>query len=463
MGAPLRPGSAARLGLTNALPGSPCRALIWAILARLRQAGARPVPFLARACPYPYQALQRATGKCPRHLDSWSMTRDRCRDVFVSAIARPETGVLIDASEPGDCPACIAHGTSRGTKSAQTRNFETLCQWLDLPRVGLVDARRLQLCRQQRLPVAVDALLIDGIENIRQAVAVQTELEALWRIPVLGHLQLPAQVRALVDEWSPDAPPSTDLLGVLADHLAAHWDEQLLGEFMQRPAWPREFEISRQIPAGKPLRIAIAQDAAFGWCFPEVLDALERAGATLCDFSPLRSERLPDRTDLVYIGCGHPEQYADELSRNHCLMQSLRSYAVGGGRIYAEASGGAYLSRQMILPDGNAANMAGLLPINARYLPDAAAPEQAEVTFGLGCWLADRNTTLRGYRAAQWQLEPCGAMLTYAQDPRQRCDVLGRGNVIASRILFNVAAYPQLLERFVRPCLPVGAVLRAAR
>ena len=462
MGAPLRPGSAARLGLTNVLPGRSCRALIWAILARLRQANARPVPFMARACPSPYQALQRVTGKCPRHLDSWSMTRDRCRDVFTSAVARPETGVLIDANEQGDCPACTAV-TKPVAKSPQTRNFETLCQWLDLPKVGLVDARRLQLCRTQRLPVAVDALLLDGVENIRQAVAVQTELEALWRVPVLGHLPLPQPLRELVDNWHCDSPPSADLFGVLADQLAPHWDEHLMGELMQRPAWPREFEMSQHIPAGPRTRIAIAQDEAFGWCFPESLDALERAGATLCDFSPLRSERLPEHTDLVYIGCGHPERFAEALSRNHCLMQSLRTYAASGGRIYAEASGAAYLCRQLILPDGTAANMAGLLPINARFTAEPSAPEQAEVTFGLGSWFADRSTTLRGYRAAQWQLEPCGAMLTYAQDPKQRCDVLGRGNVICSRILFNIAAYPILLERFVQPSGVVGAIARSLR
>lgn len=389
------------------------------------------------------------------------MTRDRCRDVFTSAVARPETGVLIDASEQGDCPVCNATGKA-GSKSPQTRNFETLCQWLDLPKVGLVDARRLQLCRMQRLPVAVDALLLDGVENIRQAVAVQTELEALWRVPVLGHLQLPPPMRELVDNWQGDTPPSADLFGVLADQLSPHWDEHGIGELMQRPAWPREFEISQQTPAGPRTRIAIAQDEAFGWCFPEALDALERAGATLCDFSPLRSERLPERTDLVYIGCGHPEQFAEALSRNHCLMQSLRTYAAGGGRIYAEASGAAYLCRQLILPDGTAANMAGLLPINARFDASVSAPEQAEVTFGLGSWFADRMTTLRGYRAAQWQLEPCGAMLTYAQDPQQRCDVLGRGNVICSRILFNIAAYPTLLERFARPSGAGRAIVRSS-
>jgi cobyrinic acid a,c-diamide synthase len=285
----------------------------------------------------------------------------------------------------------------------------------------------------------------------------------MWRVRVLGYLQIPASVRSLVEQWNSETPPSADLLGILADHLEAHWDEQLLAAFMHRPAWPREFEISQQMPAfGPRVRIAVAQDESFSWCFPEVLDALERAGATLCDFSPLRSERLPENTDLVYIGCGHPERYAEDLARNHCLMQSLRTFSAGGGRIYAEASGAAYLSRQIVMPDGTKTNMSGLLPINARYSEEPVAPEQAEVTFGLGCWLADRMTTLRGYRATQWQLEPCGAMLTYAEDPRQRCDILGRGNVIASRILFNVAAYPALLERFVSPCIPVGRALRVS-
>ena len=397
------------------------------------------------------------------------MPRDRCREVFTSAVARAETGVLIDAAESGDCPACQVGTSPAGktlpqkTKSPQVRNFETLCLWLDLPRLGMIDVRRLQLCRQPHPPVAVDALLLDGVENIRQAMAVQTELEALWRIPVLGYLQLPRPVRELVDRWDSDQPPNNDLFDVLAEHLAPHWDEQLMGELMQRPAWPREFEISQHLPAGPRTRIAIAQDEAFGWCFPEALDALERTGATLCDFSPLRSERIPENTDLVYIGCGHPERYAEELSRNHCLMQSLRSFAGNGGRVYAEASGASYLSRQLILPNGTAANMAGLLPINARFLGDDKPPEQAEVTFGLGCWFAERGTTLRGYRAAQWQLDPCGAMLTYAQDPSQRCDVLGRGNVLCSRILFNIAAHPGLLERFAKPGSALSAVVRTAR
>lgn len=205
-------------------------------------------------------------------------------------------------------------------------------------------------------------------------------------------------MRELVDHWHCETPPSIDLFGILADHLSTRWDEQLMGELMQRPAWPREFETSQQLPSGPRTRIAIAQDEVFGWCFPSARDALERADATLVDFSP-RSERLPENTDLVYIGCGHPERYAAELSQS--LPDAITAEFCGQWRTrLCRSQRAAYLSRQLILPGGAAANMAGLLPINARFLGDAVPPEQAEVTFGLGCWFAERGTALRGYRAA---------------------------------------------------------------
>ena len=46
-------------------------------------------------------------------------------------------------------------------------------------------------------------------------------------------------------------------------------------------------------------------------------------------------------------------------------------------------------------------------------------------------------------------------MITYAQDARQRLDVLGRGNVIGSRVLVNLAANRHLLRRFFEPYAPV--------
>ena len=107
------------------------------------------------------------------------------------------------------------------------------------------------------------------------------------------------------------------------------------------------------IQADKPgFRIAVAIDEAYCGYYPETLDLLEAAGAELCDFSPLRSEAIPDGADVVYFGCGHPERDPEKLAANHCLKQSLRCYAAAGGRIYAEGSGLAYLCREIVLPGG---------------------------------------------------------------------------------------------------------------
>jgi hypothetical protein len=48
-------------------------------------------------------------------------------------------------------------------------------------------------------------------------------------------------------------------------------------------------------------------------------------------------------------------------------------------------------------------------------------------------------------------------MITYSLDARQRLDVFGRGNVIGSRVLFNLAANQHVLRRFFEPYAPVAA------
>jgi hypothetical protein len=53
-------------------------------------------------------------------------------------------------------------------------------------------------------------------------------------------------------------------------------------------------------------------------------------------------------------------------------------------------------------------------------------------------------------------------MVTYAEDPRQRFDVLGRGNILGSRVMINLAANEHLLRRFVAP-VPEMASLRRSR
>jgi cobyrinic acid a,c-diamide synthase len=210
----------------------------------------------------------------------------------------------------------------------------------------------------------------------------------------------------------------------------------------------------------RKFRIAIAYDEAYCGYYPETLDLLEAAGAELCDFSPLRSGSIPDGADIVYFGCGHPERDPHRLAANHCLKQSLCSFAAAGGRIYGEGSGLAYLCREMVLDNGCSLPMTGLLPATARCLPKAAPPEPTELVFAENSWLAAARVSLRGYRQAAWQIEPRGPLISYALDANQRLDMVGCGSVIGSRVLINLAANRHLLRRFFEPHSPVASALR---
>ena len=99
------------------------------------------------------------------------------------------------------------------------------------------------------------------------------------------------------------------------------------------------------------------------------------------------------------------------------------------------------------------------LPATARWLGRAAA-EPVEVTFGASSWLAPAHVSLRGYRHNGWQIEPRGPMISHATNPDQKLDILGRGNVIGSRVLVNLAANRHLLRRFFEPYAPIAVSAR---
>ena len=122
--------------------------------------------------------------------------------------------------------------------------------------------------------------------------------------------------------------------------------------------------------------VGAARGDCLGRCVSLLLSRNARnagiARGTLCDFSPLGDERLPDGTDIVYLGCGHPERFAQALSENQCLAAGLRQHVCIGQRLYAEGGGLAYLCEQIELADGRRFAMSGVLPAIGAKIADAA-------------------------------------------------------------------------------------------
>lgn len=94
------------------------------------------------------------------------------------------------------------------------------------------------------------------------------------------------------------------------------------------------------------VRIAIARDSAFGFYYPDDLEALESAGAALIPFDTMSDTRLPE-ADGLFIGGGFPECHLSALEANAGLRGEIRGAIKGGMPAYAECGGLAYLTRSL--------------------------------------------------------------------------------------------------------------------
>jgi cobyrinic acid a,c-diamide synthase len=414
-------------------PGGDCRAVVWGLLDLLAQTGRQVQHFVSKACFLPVDGATSITGLASRHLDPWLMSREVCRAAFVRAAAASDLSVVEDCTSPG----------------APGGGLDTLCQWLDLPRLAVLDASAMWACRLPARPERVDALLLDQVSDEAQFYRVQTLLESLWGLPVLGGMEAAPRLRAAL-AGLPVGARVPRQLGTELGIRMARWMrlDRLRALAARRP--PTACEPAIVAPPAVSLRVAVAFDDAFCCYFPDTLDLLELHGAELIHFSPLRDESLPPRVDVVYLGCGHPEQHAAHLAANHCMTTALRNHQCAGRRVYAEGGGLAYLCRQIETPAGTWP-MTGLLPAVARMDPAPPPPTPAELTLQADCWLGAAGAALRGYRNGIWRLEPAEALVPLATAGDGGADLVARHHAVGSRLHLNFAAQPEVFRGFLRP------------
>lgn len=123
-------------------------------------------------------------------------------------------------------------------------------------------------------------------------------------------------------------------------------------------------EIPGTQPSPRPestVRIAVARDAAFGFYYPDDIEALQQAGAELVPFSPLQDPQLPEDIDGLFIGGGFPETQMAALEANTSMRQSIYQAIEAGLPCYAECGGLMYLSRSVRWGD-ESCQMVGIVP-----------------------------------------------------------------------------------------------------
>jgi cobyrinic acid a,c-diamide synthase len=455
-------GQLPRLALGTVQSGGSSQTIAWALMSLFARHSLQVQHFLAKACFVPLDGASVITGLSSRHLDSWLMSPDICREIFVRGAANSELALVEGEFQPSqaiqgcarvaDVNAASGLDEPAAPPKMQGGRLEQLCQWLALPRVAVVDVSRLCEGHFPDCPPCMDGVLLDGVASEAEFYRLETVCHSLWRIPVLGALERLAPLRKAIEQLPSGSTPPQDLCRQLGEHFERFTSIERIRALAARKEFPEiPLGMFRPDTLGRRLRIAVAYDAAFHCYFPDTLDLLELRGAEVVDFSPLRDEGLPPQTDIVYLGCGHPERHTSELARNLCMTAALRNHVCSGRRVYAEGGGLAYLCRQVELPCGARLPMTGVLPAVARKNPRPPPPQPQEITLASGNWLAESGATLRGYRNASWSLEPAGLLTGYVAQPGREHDLSGRHHAVGSLMHLNFAALPGVLRSFLKP------------
>ena len=105
-------------------------------------------------------------------------------------------------------------------------------------------------------------------------------------------------------------------------------------------------EISSNIIPASDIKLGLIRCSAFGFYYPDDLQALQDAGAELIEIDPCHEEQLPE-IDALFIGGGFPETHMHELEANKSMRTAINSAIKNGLPTYAECGGMMYLARSI--------------------------------------------------------------------------------------------------------------------
>lgn len=217
--------------------------------------------------------------------------------------------------------------------------------------------------------VRIAGVVLNKIGGPRHEDKMRAALEHYTDLPVLGairrdrSLEIPERHLGLTpaNETGESGPTIDRLCGIVEANLDL--DRILDIASSAEGSQPTVVATPGRARRSKDIRLGVARDAAFGFYYPDDLEALEGAGAEIVPFDCLQDDRLPD-IDGLFIGGGFPETQMAPLEANRGMLDSIRSAVDSGMPAYAECGGLMYLSRSLTWR-GETREMVGAIPADA--------------------------------------------------------------------------------------------------
>lgn len=188
----------------------------------------------------------------------------------------------------------------------------------------------------------------------------QAGINVLGVLPRRGDLALPERHLGLIQ--AVEHPDLNAAITGYADFLREHVDLAAIRAAAAAGAPPAP----ASLPKPPAQRIALAQDAAFSFTYPHLLQGWRDGGAQILPFSPLADEAPAQDADLVWLPGGYPELHAGKLAAATTFRAGLQKHAETRP-VHGECGGYMALGEALIDKDGTRHQMAGLLGLVTSY------------------------------------------------------------------------------------------------
>lgn len=307
--------------------------------------------------------LSRAAGRACRNLDFHTMDHDEITALFARCDGSADIS-LIEGNK----------GLYDGVDIEGCDGNAALAGLLDAPVVLVIDTTGMTRgvaplvlgYRDFDASIDIKGVILNKVGGPRHEGKLRAALDHYTDVPVLGAIQRDAALeipeRHLGLEPANETARADEVIDRLRAAVSVQVDLDRVIEIANAAA-PMALKALEGTcaPSRVPeVRIAIARDAAFGFYYPDDLDAFARAGATLVPFDAIHDNHLPD-CDGLFIGGGFPETQMSGLSANATLRHEIRNAITNGMPAYAECGGLMYLARG-IEWRGERRDMCGVIP-----------------------------------------------------------------------------------------------------
>jgi len=303
-----------------------------------------------------------ASASAAVNLDSWAMPQ-ALLDIL-AARAADRADIFVIEGVMGLFDGAAASAGRRGATADLATHF-------DLPVVLVLDvARQAQSAAaiargfaDHDPAVKIAGVILNRVASERHRALVADAIDAIG-LPIFGALpretalSLPERHLGLVQ-----AAEHADL-AALIERLGAAAERYFDLDAIVAAAAPlacqarRNSQVGFLPPPGQ--RVALAQDRAFSFVYPHVLEAWRSAGAEIMPFSPLADEAPPQRADSCWLPGGYPELHAQTLATAQNFAKGLRRFAQTRP-VHGECGGHMVLGQVIEDSDGRTHVMTGLL------------------------------------------------------------------------------------------------------